>query len=63
MLSSLHGSAKGTETPAAAAAAAAQVIEEDTKIADIHANSESFDSKAELSFKYLQVRKGFRVQI
>lgn len=34
-----------------------QVIETDAKIADIHANSESFDSKAELSFKYLQVRQ------
>lgn len=32
-----------------------QVIEEDAKIGDIHANSERFDTKSELSFKYLQV--------
>lgn len=32
-----------------------QVIETDARIADIHANSESFDPKSELSFKYLQV--------
>lgn len=32
-----------------------QVVETDAKVAEIHANSESFDSKAELSFKYLQV--------
>jgi hypothetical protein len=34
---------------------AVQVIEEDAKIGDIHANSERFDTKSELSFKYLQV--------
>jgi hypothetical protein len=33
-----------------------QVVESDAKVAEIHANSETFDSKAELSFKYLQVR-------
>lgn len=33
-----------------------QVIEEDQTIADIHAASERFDTKSELSFKYLQVR-------
>jgi hypothetical protein len=32
-----------------------QVIETDDKVAEIHKNSETFDSKAELSFKYLQV--------
>jgi hypothetical protein len=41
---------------------AVQVIETDQKIADIHANSESFDSKAELSFKYLQVRRAQQMQ-
>lgn len=33
-----------------------QVLETDAAIAEIHANSESFDPKSELSFKYLQVR-------
>jgi hypothetical protein len=33
------------------------VIETDAAIAEIHANSESFDPKAELSFKYLQVKQ------
>ena len=33
-----------------------QVVETDERVAAIHANSESFDSKAETSFKYLQVR-------
>jgi hypothetical protein len=32
-----------------------QVVEHDTRVAEIHANSETFDSKAEASFKYLQV--------
>lgn len=32
-----------------------KVIQEDARIGEIHNNSESFDSKAELSFKYLQV--------
>lgn len=35
---------------------AQQVIQEDARIGEIHNNSETFDSKAELSFKYLQVR-------
>jgi hypothetical protein len=35
-----------------------QVIEEDAKIGGIHANSERFDTKSELSFKYLQVGAG-----
>jgi hypothetical protein len=35
---------------------ACQVIETDAAIADIHANSERFEPKSELSFKYLQVR-------
>jgi hypothetical protein len=34
-----------------------QVIETDERVAEIHANAEVFDRKAELSFKYLQVRQ------
>lgn len=33
-----------------------QVVEEDQTIADLHAASERFEPKSELSFKYLQVR-------
>jgi hypothetical protein len=36
-------------------AALLQVIETDARVAEIHANAEVFDRKAELSFKYLQV--------
>jgi hypothetical protein len=45
-------------TAAAVVVGGVQVIETDAKIADIHANS---DSKAELSFKYLQVRQALAV--
>lgn len=34
---------------------ALQVLETDARVAEIHASTETFDSKAELSFKYLQV--------
>jgi hypothetical protein len=33
-----------------------QVVQTDERVAEIHANAEVFDRKAELSFKYLQVR-------
>lgn len=32
-----------------------KVVETDARVAEIHANAETFDHKAELSFKYLQV--------
>lgn len=35
-----------------------QVVDTDQRVAELHANSEQFDSKAETSFKYLQVRTG-----
>jgi hypothetical protein len=34
-----------------------QVVEDDSRVAEIHANSENFDTKAEASFKYLQVSR------
>lgn len=34
-----------------------QTVETDARVAEIHANSEKFDPKAELSFKYLQVKR------
>lgn len=36
----------------------AQVVESDSRVGEIHANSENFDTKAEASFKYLQVGDG-----
>ncbi len=38
-----------------------QVVETDERVAEIHANSEQFDNKAETSFKYLQVGRGGRL--
>jgi hypothetical protein len=39
----------------AACGCCVQVIDTDERVAEIHANAEMFDRKAELTFKYLQV--------